>query len=146
VGIKRQARECALQILYPLDTADAPSVDDGLLSASRFFDNFEAPERARVYAEELVRGVLTGRDDLDALIQRHSPRWKVARMAVVDRNVLRTLSHELKADADTPVRVLIDEGIEIARRFGAEESARFVNGVLDGIARELGRLPAVRSK
>jgi transcription antitermination protein NusB len=146
VGVKRQARECALQILYPIDTIDAPSVDDAMLSASRFFENFEAPERARLYAEELVRGVITGRNELDVLIQRHSPRWKVARMAVVDRNVLRTLSHELKADADTPVRVLIEEGIEIARRFGAEESARFVNGVLDGVARELGRLPAARAK
>jgi transcription antitermination protein NusB len=146
VGIKRQARECALQILYPLDALGTPTDDDAIDGCARFFDNFDAQQRARAHAEELVRGVVRHRDELDALVQRHSPRWKVARMAMVDRNVLRALSYELKHDTDTPPRVLIDEGIEIAKRFGAEESARFVNGVLDGVARELLRLPAKASR
>jgi transcription antitermination protein NusB len=142
MGVKRQARESALQILYPLDGKTIPTLDDAESAAERFFDNFEAPDRSREHATSVIRGVIATRDVLDARIQRHSPRWKVERMAMVDRNILRLLSYELEHDVDTPARSLISEGIEIAKRFGAEESARFVNGVLDGVARELGRLPA----
>jgi N utilization substance protein B len=136
MGVKRQAREIALQILYPIDMT-ALSVDDAL---ARFFESFDADARARERAEQIVRGVARERDRIDAVIAEHSPRWKLERMALVDRNVLRLCVHELLFDHDTPARVVIDEGVEIAKRFGAEESARFVNGVLDAAARALGRL------
>jgi N utilization substance protein B len=140
VGIKRQARECALQILYQLDSVKEPTVAHADEAIAHFFENFDAPDRARTLAVEIVRGVVNARLALDGLLSRHSPRWKVERMAMVDRNVLRLAAHELQHDAETPARVVIDEAIEIARRYGAEQSAAFVNGVLDSAARELKRL------
>lgn len=144
MGIKRQARECALQILYPLDmvgsaTTSAIATDDAM---ARFFENFDADARARERAEVIVRGVTRERVRIDALIGEHSPRWRIERMALVDRNVLRLCIHELLFDNETPARVVIDEGVEIAKRFGAEQSAAFVNGVLDSVARAVGRLQA----
>lgn len=136
MGIKRQAREIALQILYPVDMTEI-SVEDAL---ARFFDSFDAEPRARARAEEIVRGVHAHRERIDEVLAQASPRWRLERMALVDRNVLRLCVHELLFDLDTPARVVIDEGVEIAKRFGAEESARFVNGVLDAAARSLGRI------
>lgn len=144
MGIKRQARECALQILYPLDMLDAVGasievdVDDAI---ARFFDNFDADARARERAADIVRGVMRERSRIDEVVAAHSPRWRLDRMALVDRNVLRLCVHELLFDKETPARVVIDEGVEIAKRFGAEQSAAFVNGVLDSAARALSRLP-----
>ena len=136
MGVKRQAREIALQILYPIDMTGL-AVEDAL---ARFFESFDADRKARERAEQIVRGVAEQREKIDAIIGEHSPRWKLDRMALVDRNVLRLCVHELLFDMETPARVVIDEGVEIAKRFGAEESARFVNGVLDAAARALGRL------
>lgn len=136
MGIKRQAREIALQVLYPVDMTDL-SVDDAL---ARFFDCFDAEPKARARAEEIVRGVHLHRERIDEVLAQASPRWRLERMALVDRNVLRLCVHELLFDIETPARVVIDEGVEIAKRFGAEESARFVNGVLDAAARTLGRI------
>lgn len=136
MGTKRQAREIALQILYPVDMTGI-AVEDAL---ARFFDSFDAEPKARARAEEIVRGVYAERARIDELLARSSPRWKLERMALVDRNILRLCAHELLFDLETPARVVIDEGVEIAKRFGAEESARFVNGVLDAAARAAGRL------
>lgn len=136
MGIKRQAREIALQVLYPVDMTDL-SIDDALV---RFFDCFDAEPMARARAEAIVRGVHAQRARIDEVLVQASPRWRLERMALVDRNLLRLCIHELLFDTETPARVVIDEGVEIAKRFGAEESARFVNGVLDAAARALGRL------
>lgn len=147
MGIKRQARECALQILYPLDMLAGASSSDSTCTEriddaiARFFDHFDADARARERAAEIVRGVMNERARIDEVVAAHSPRWRLERMALVDRNVLRLCVHELLFDHQTPARVVIDEGIEIAKRFGAEQSAAFVNGVLDSAARALGRLP-----
>ena len=143
MGVRRQARECALQILYHLDGAAeaAPLVDDAV---ERFFANFDAPERARALTHEIVRGVVKHRPEVDEIISKNSPRWKLERMAMVDRNVLRLCIHELMFEPSTPARVVIDEGIEIARRFGGDQSPAFVNGVLDAAARQLDRLGAAR--
>jgi N utilization substance protein B len=141
MGVRRQARECALQIVFQLDAWPMPSVSDADDAIARFFENFDAPdERARTMASAMARGVTEKRKALDELVQRHSPRWKVPRMAMVDRNILRVAAWELTGDEDTPATVVIDEAVEIAKRFGAEQSGAFVNGILDGVARELGRL------
>jgi N utilization substance protein B len=143
MGVRRQARECALQIVFQLDAWPNPSVADADDAIARFFENFDAPdERARTLASSMARGVTEKRKGLDDLVQKHSPRWKMARMAMVDRNILRVAAWELSTDAETAAAVVIDEAVEIAKRFGAEQSASFVNGILDGVARELGRLPA----
>lgn len=142
MGIRRQARECALQIVFQLDGVAAPTATDIGDAIAQFFENFDAPdEKARAMAESIARGVSEQRAELDEVVQRHSPRWKVPRMAMVDRNILRVGAWELKNDTETPARVVIDEAVEIAKRYGAEQSGAFVNGVLDGVARELGQLP-----
>lgn len=142
MGIRRQARECALQIVFQLDGVPAPTATDIGDAIDQFFENFDAPdEKARAMAESIARGVSEQRAELDEVVQRHSPRWKVPRMAMVDRNILRVGAWELKNDTETPARVVIDEAVEIAKRYGAEQSGAFVNGVLDGVARELGQLP-----
>ena len=141
MGVRRQARECALQILYQLDVGDpaAAVVDEAI---DHFFVNFDAPERARALTFEIVRGVVTNRATIDDVVSKNSSCWKLERIAMVDRNVLRLCVHELMFEQSTPARVVIDEGIEIARRFGGEQSPAFVNGVLDAAARQLDRLGA----
>jgi N utilization substance protein B len=142
MGVRRQARECALQIVFQLDAWPNPSVGDADDAFGRFFGKFDAPdERARALASTMARGVTEKRKTIDELVQKHSPRWKMARMAMVDRNILRVAAWELSTDVETPATVVIDEAVEIAKRFGAEQSGAFVNGILDGVARELGRLP-----
>jgi len=146
MGVRRQARECALQIVYQLDAVAEPTASDVDEAISRFFDNFDAPDdKARELAQSIARGVVGTRADIDALVQRHSARWKLPRMAMVDRNILRLATYELRHDADTPARVVIDEAVEIAKRYGAEQSGAFVNGVLDGVARELGKLTGTKA-
>ena len=96
-------------------------------------ENFELPEGARAFAKELVTGVTAQGPALDAEIARHAQRWRISRMAAVDRNVLRLGAFELLY-TDAPAAVVIDEGVELARRFGGERSPGFVNGILDAIA------------
>jgi N utilization substance protein B len=94
---------------------------------------------ARAFAEQLVHGVSSHRRGLDRILAGTSEHWRVERMAVVDRNVLRMAVYELVFEADTPPAVVIDEAIEVAKRFGGEESGAFVNGVLDAVRKALGR-------
>ena len=142
MGIRRQARECALQIVFQLDTWPSPRVEDADDAVARFFENFDAPDdKARSLATAMARGVTEKRAKLDETVQKHSPRWKVSRMAMVDRNILRVAAWELSTDLETDASVVINEAVEIAKRYGAEQSGAFVNGVLDGVARELGKLP-----
>ncbi len=134
---RRRSREAALQVLYAVDLTardepPAPSAQEMFESAA---SHFELPEGARAFAKELVLGVVARRDELDACISRHAANWRVERMAAVDRNVLRLASYEICA-TDTPAAVVIDEAVELARRFGADRSPAFVNGILDALARE----------
>jgi N utilization substance protein B len=102
----------------------------------------ELPPHGRRFAEFLLRGVVGRRDELDELIRQGSQHWRIERMAVVDRNVLRLALFELLWEPDTPAAVILDEAVELAKLFGTEESGAFVNGVVDGIRRQLaeGRL------
>ena len=133
---RRQSRRAALQVLYAADLGGAlsegavDSVFDGVAQ------HFELSEGGRAFAEELVAGTIAHRGFIDALIAQHARNWRVERMAVVDRNVLRYASYEL-AFGDAPDRVVLDEAIEIAREFGSARSGAFVNGILDAMAREL---------
>jgi N utilization substance protein B len=137
---RRQGRELALQALYKLDMlgdAAAPA------SLALFWDHF-TPEgmlrggESEEFARELVAGVEANRTRIDELIAEAAEHWRLPRLARVDLNLLRLATFELLARPDIPAAVSIDEAIEIARRFGTEESPRFVNGVLDHIADVLG--------
>jgi N utilization substance protein B len=127
---RTKARERALQALYQIDVA-AEGIDDAL---ARFWRSFEPVEReVREQAEALVRGVADHRREVDDVIEGASTNWRLDRMAKVDRNVLRLAVHEL-LHGDVPVKVVLDEAIELGKKFGSESSGAFVNGVLDKVA------------
>ena len=131
MGARTRARECALQALYQLDTSggDARDAVRGVLA--HFEETDVETER---FADELVRGVQSEKAQIDELIQQSSTHWKVDRMARVDRNILRLAVYEILRRADVPVRVTLNEAIELGKKFGSEDSSAFVNGVLDRIA------------
>ncbi len=131
MGSRTKARECALQALYQLDLSggDPREAVRGVLA--HFEEADEATER---FADELVRGVQSERPQIDALIQTSSTHWKLERMARVDRNILRLAVYEILRRAEVPVRVTLNEAIELGKKYGSEESSAFVNGVLDRIA------------
>lgn len=130
---RTKARERALQALYQIDVA-AEGIDDAL---ARFWRSFEPVEReVRDLADVLVRGVAARRLAIDETIERVSTNWRLDRMAKVDRNVLRLAVYEL-LESDVPVKVAINEAIELGKKYGAEGTGAFVNGVLDRIAADL---------
>jgi N utilization substance protein B len=145
---RRRARVFALQALYAVDTAGPPTGPDGGvilagLWASRL-DGTEAEEEPATpeemdFARALVLGVMAQRDELDARVEAASQNWRLIRMPMVDRNILRLGAYELVHHADIPVSVSINEAIELAKRYGGAESRAFVNGILDRIAGEVGR-------
>ena len=131
---RTKARERALQALYQIDVA-ATDLDEAL---ARFWPSFEPVEReVREGAEALVRGVANHRREIDEVIEQVSTNWRMDRMAKVDRNVLRLAVFELRWRNDVPVKVCINEAIELGKKYGSESSAAFVNGVLDRVAAAL---------
>ncbi len=136
---RTRARERALQALYQIDVA-AEGIDEAL---GRFWKSFEPVEREVMeLAEALVRGVAEHRRAIDAEIEGASANWRLDRMAKVDRNVLRLATYEL-LKTDVPVKVAINEAIELGKKYGSESTGAFVNGVLDRVAAEL---PAERRR
>jgi N utilization substance protein B len=129
VGVRRQARELALQALYAMDSAH----DQAGAGLAAFWENFEAPLDVRSFAEELVNGYLANHLLIDACIEEHSRNWTIGRMARVDLNILRIAVYELLHRPDIPRSVTINEAIEIAKKFGTDDSPAFVNGILDEI-------------
>jgi N utilization substance protein B len=89
------------------------------------------------FTYDLVKGVLVNQDDIDRLIARYAPEWPVDQMAIIDRNVLRIAIYELAVDDSTPVKVAINEAVELAKLYGSDSSARFVNGVLGTLVERL---------
>ena len=133
MGRRTKARECALQMLYQSDVGSR-----GMESVARAFWRVRtATPETREAAERLARGASRERRAIDEAIGRASKNWRLERLAAVDRNVLRLAAYELMHEPRVPTAVVIDEAVEIAKRFGAEESAGFVNGVLDAVAREV---------
>jgi len=139
-GGRHQAREVALQVLYAIDLSDVWADPDRAASTGRVFDrvteNFEVPPSAVSFARELVSAVVERTPAIDEILGVHARNWRVSRMAAVDRNVLRLAVYELR-DTETPIAVVIDEAVDLARRFGSDSSPSFVNGILDAVAREV---------
>ena len=130
---RHASRQVALQVLYALDVGSAGAAVEEVFE--RVAANFDLPEGARAFAKQLVCGVIGDRDAIDAALARHARNWRLSRMAAVDRNVLRLGAYEI-LHTDTPLAVTLDQAVELARRFGAEGSPAFVNGILDAIAHE----------
>lgn len=134
MGMRRKGRELALQALYQVDF----STDDPRRAVQVFWEHCDAPDDARTFGEDLVGGVLSEQSRIDELIGGSSDNWRLERLSHVDRNILRVATYELLCRRDVPASVAIDEAIEIAKRFGSDESPTFVNGVLDHIAAAVG--------
>jgi N utilization substance protein B len=131
---RRKAREVALQFLYQLDLQGET---DPAPHAAEFWARHPLDDDTRGFAEEIVRGATTTQGKIDEIIVRCTEHWDLDRMAVVDRNILRLAVYELGWRAETPPKVVINEAIEIAKKFGTRESGRFINGILDRVHREL---------
>lgn len=135
MGARSTAREAALQMLYAAEASSSP-VDEVI---REFWRELPGDAEDRVYADEIVRGVWGGLEATDTLIRTASKNWRLERMTRVDRNVLRLGAWELAHRRDIPRAVILDEAVEMAKRYGTEESGSFVNGVLDRIADDCGR-------
>jgi N utilization substance protein B len=131
---RRKAREVALQFLYQLDLQGEA---DPAPYAAEFWALHPLDDEVREFADSLVRGTKSAQGTIDELIARFTEHWDLDRMSVVDRNILRLAVYELGWRADTPPKVVMNEAIEIAKKFGTRESSRFINGILDRVHREL---------
>ena len=133
MGKRRKAREVALQFLYQLDQHGA---DDPGPHGDEFWARHPVDADTQSFADALVRGSKQQQGKIDQLLAQYTEHWDLDRMAVVDRNILRMAVYELLWAPDVPPKAVINEAIEIAKKFGTTESSRFINGVLDRILRE----------
>jgi N utilization substance protein B len=134
MGARRRARECALQMLFSYDVA-RPSVEE--LLEAYWGEMAEASEEVRSFANEIVMGTITHLDEIDERIRLRTEHWRIPRMAIVDRNLLRMAVYEFLYQPNTPKTVAINEALEIARRFSTHEATQFINGILDAIKRDI---------
>ena len=143
MGSRRKSREYLLQMLFQCDMGKHPAEQ----VQRNFWQQREGVEaEARGYAEDLFRAATGRAGEIDALIQEHAAHWKLERMAAVDRNILRAAVAEFLAVPEVPRPIVINEALEIARRYSSPESVHFINGVLDSISKNSPNLPAASSK
>jgi N utilization substance protein B len=135
MGSRRKARECALQMLFAADVAETPP-DEVVRTYWAELGDTDLEEPAREFATRLAAGTLAQLEALDERIRSRAEHWRIARMAVVDRNILRLAVYEFLHEP-TPRTVAINEALEIARRFSTYEATQFINGILDAIKRDL---------
>jgi transcription antitermination protein NusB len=134
-GISRsRCREWALQLLYQTEYRGHRQGE-----VPRFWRHFGKGGHVPSYLEKLVAGVEINQQELDTLIRQHSEHWRLERMAAVDRNLLRLALYELLHQPEVPAKVVINEAVELAKRYGSEESGSFVNGILDRVRETVGR-------
>jgi N utilization substance protein B len=132
---RSRCREWALQFLYQSEFSGPPEA----AALERFWEHFQEDEKPPGYFKELVEGVGSHREELDAMIVRYSEHWRLERMTVVDRNLLRLAIYELLYQPGIPPKVVINEAVEMAKRYGSEASGAFVNGILDQVRLSVGR-------
>lgn len=160
-GKRRTAREMAVQMLFQGDLGGSPlpqifntfDLSDYLAreamadqarrepgavrdERAEFARQKQRVEEAFEYAKALVRGAFDNREEVDALIRSQADNWRIERMPAVDRNILRLAVYEMLYEKETPKLVVMDEAIELAKKFGSEQSGRFVNGLLDGLLKQ----------
>ncbi|MFP5261849.1 MAG: transcription antitermination factor NusB [Blastocatellia bacterium] len=135
MGARRKARVCALQMLFQYDIS-RPRVDE---LTRTYWDSFgeDMMDVPRDFSNNLALGAISHLDEIDNLIKKRAENWRIQRMAVVDRNILRLAIYEFLYESETPKTVVINEALEIARRFSTFEATQFINGILDAIKRDL---------
>jgi N utilization substance protein B len=134
MGIRRNARELALQALYQMEVTG----DTSPRALDLFLSHFEGGGEAKDFARQLISGVMDNRERIDTIIAKSAENWKLERMAKVDLLILRMATYELLFCPDIPMNVSLDEAIEIGKRFGSADSPSFINGVLDQVAAATG--------
>ena len=125
---RRRARSKALQVLYEIDSVNHPAEE----VLARYGE--ELSSEAREFMKTLVRGTLESREEIDVMVAESAPEWPISELAVIDRNILRLSLWELLIWGETPVKVAINEAVELAKRYGSDSAPRFVNGVLGTLA------------
>jgi N utilization substance protein B len=138
MGSRRKARECALQMLFAADIGGAARADELVRAYWEELGEPDMDESAREFSTRLATGALAHLEELDERIRSRAEHWRISRMAVVDRNILRMAVYEFLHEP-TPRTVAINEALEIARRFSTYEATQFINGILDAIKRDLDR-------
>lgn len=140
MGARRKARECALQMLFQYDIA-RPEVNELVKTyweeISDITQTGQHGLEIMEFASQIVCGTIDHLEEIDDRISKRTEHWRISRMAVVDRNLLRMAVYEFLYEPETPKTVIINEALEIARRFSTYEATQFINGILDGIKRDL---------
>lgn len=132
MSLRTKAREFAMQMLFQWDM----SQQDPVKLEAKFWKSAKAADQTRAFANQLFEGAAKDRAALDEIIQKHCENWRFERLAAIDRAILRLAIHELSA-ADTPAKVVLNEAVEMAKKFSSEDSSAFVNGVLDSVHKSL---------
>lgn len=129
-GVRRKARTLALQALYEIDISGHKADD----VTERVLDEADLAEENKTFVRDIVFGVIANKEKLDQSIREHAPAWPIEQLPVIDRNILRLAIFEILIDNRVPVKVAINEAVELAKTFGADRSSKFVNGVLGSIS------------
>ncbi len=133
MGVRRRSRELAVQILFQEEFHSDLNVEQ---SVALYRESFDTSPEVWEYAKVLVQGIKSKREELDAAIQSYSSNWRLDRMSHVDRNILRVACYELRfLDREIPTNVVINEAIEIGKKFSSEDSASFLNAILDNMSK-----------
>ncbi len=136
---RRQARELALQVLFQQEFVAEINATQAL---KNFKEAFEAPEEVWTYATQILEGIRSKKAEIDSLIEKNSAHWRMPRMALVDRNLLRIGVYEIVySDGEVPPKAALNEAIEISKKYGTTDSSSFINGILDQILRSQGATP-----
>jgi len=135
MGIRRKARILALHALYQSELTATPVIEKFPLLC----ENFEVNKKSIPYAQQLLNGISQHWDEINQLIQENAANWRLSRMSVIDRNIMRIATYEMRFQEDVPAGVVIDEAIEVAKLYSTDEAAPFINGVLDSINKSLGK-------
>ena len=137
MGKRRRSREFALQVLYQLDITK----QDATRAIAQSRDHFSPKGERDEFVERIVLGVLQHRQKIDRLIEQYSENWRLDRMNIVDRNILRMATFELLYCEEIPPKATLNEAIDLGKRYGSEDSGSFINGILDRIQNEAVRKP-----
>jgi N utilization substance protein B len=133
MGNRRLSRELVIQFLY-LSEMNKGEIKSQLKS---FWQNNSCEEDIRLFTEDILNDIFDHKKEIDTQLEKYSDNWTLSRMAVIDRNLLRMAASELMYSKTVPPKVAIDEAVEIAKKYGTEDSPNFINGVLDRILKEL---------
>lgn len=139
MGKRHKARELAIQVLFHMEfSLDTPERSFTLVS-----ENFESSKHSRNFAKMLVYGICENKDRIDLIITESSENWRMERMSYVDKDILRLAVFEMLFMEDIPMKVSIDEAVELGKNFGTENSSSFINGVLDSILNKVGQKDSI---